>query len=92
MLILAMGKFAAREMSYNSDLDLIFIYEGDNHEVFSRLGQRLISILSVPTSEGFCYKIDLDLRPSGRSGTLVTSFDSFKNTMKKAHNFGKGNR
>ncbi len=78
MLILAMGKFAAREMSYNSDLDLIFIYEGDNHEVFSRLGQRLISILSVPTSEGFCYKIDLDLRPSGRSGTLVTSFDSFK--------------
>ena len=78
ILILGMGKFAAQEMSYNSDLDLIFIYEGDDHEVFSRLGQRLISILSIPTSEGFCYKIDLGLRPSGRSGTLVVSYYSFK--------------
>jgi len=78
ILILGMGKFAGGEMSYNSDLDLIFIYEGDDHEAFSRLGQRLISILSVPTSEGICYKIDLDLRPSGRSGALVTSYESFK--------------
>ena len=78
MIALGMGKFAAQEMSYNSDLDLIFIYEGNDHEAYSRLGQRLISILSAPTSEGFCYKIDLDLRPSGRSGTLVTSYDSFK--------------
>jgi glutamate-ammonia-ligase adenylyltransferase len=76
--ILAMGKFGAREMSYNSDLDIIFIYEGDDHESYSRVGQRLISILSVPTMEGICYEVDLDLRPSGRSGTLVTSYDSFK--------------
>lgn len=84
MLVLAMGKFASGEMSYNSDLDVIFIYEGDDHEAFSRLGQRLISILSVPTSEGFCYKIDLDLRPSGRSGTLVTSLDSFETYHEKS--------
>ncbi len=84
MLILAMGKFASGEMSYNSDLDVIFIYEGDDHEAFSRLGQRLISILSVPTAEGFCYKIDLDLRPSGRSGTLVTSLDSFERYHEKS--------
>jgi len=76
--ILAMGKFGAREMSYNSDLDIIFIYEGDDHESYSRVGQRLISILSVPTIEGICYEVDLELRPSGRSGTLVTSYDSFK--------------
>lgn len=78
IVILGMGKFGGQEMSYNSDLDLIFIYEGDNHEKFSKLGQRVISILSTPTGEGYCYKIDLDLRPSGRSGALVTSFDSFK--------------
>jgi len=77
--ILAMGKFGSSEMSYNSDLDIIFIYEGSDHESYSRVGQRLISILSVPTIEGACYEVDLDLRPSGRSGTLVTSYESFKN-------------
>lgn len=76
--ILAMGKFGSSEMSYNSDLDIIFIYEGNDHESYSRIGQRLISILSVPTIEGACYEVDLDLRPSGRSGTLVTSYESFK--------------
>jgi glutamate-ammonia-ligase adenylyltransferase len=78
MLILGMGKLGGREMSYNSDLDVIFIYEGEDHEFYSKLGQKVISVLSVPTGEGFAYKIDMGLRPSGRSGALVTSFDSFK--------------
>ncbi len=83
MMILGMGKLGGKEMSYNSDLDVIMIYEGDDHEYYSKLGQRLISILSVPTGEGYAYKIDMDLRPSGRSGALVTSFDSFKNYHNK---------
>jgi len=78
MVILGMGKLGGMEMSYNSDLDLIFIYEGDNHEFFSRLGQKIISVLSIPTNEGFAYKIDMRLRPSGRAGALVSSFESFK--------------
>ena len=78
MLILGMGKLGGQEMSYNSDLDVIFIYDGSEHEFYSKLGQKVISVLSVPTGEGYAYKIDLDLRPSGRSGALVTSFDSFK--------------
>ena len=78
MLILGMGKLGGREMSYNSDLDVIFIYEGEDHEFYSKLGQKVISVLSVPTGEGFAYKIDMGLRPSGRSGALVTSFESFK--------------
>jgi len=78
MCVLGMGKLGGQEMSYNSDLDVIFIYEGDDHEFYSKLGQKVISVLSVPTGEGYAYKIDLDLRPSGRSGALVTSFDSFR--------------
>ncbi|MGB2691612.1 MAG: bifunctional [glutamate--ammonia ligase]-adenylyl-L-tyrosine phosphorylase/[glutamate--ammonia-ligase] adenylyltransferase [Thermodesulfobacteriota bacterium] len=78
MQILGVGKLGGQEMSYNSDLDVIFIYEGSDHEFYSKLGQKVISVLSVPTGEGYAYKIDLDLRPSGRSGALVTSFDSFK--------------
>lgn len=84
MCILGMGKLGGSEMSYNSDLDVIFIYEGDDHEFYSKLGQKVISVLSVPTGEGYAYKIDLDLRPSGRSGALVTSFDSFKDYHKES--------
>ncbi|MGH7802214.1 MAG: bifunctional [glutamate--ammonia ligase]-adenylyl-L-tyrosine phosphorylase/[glutamate--ammonia-ligase] adenylyltransferase [Thermodesulfobacteriota bacterium] len=78
IIILGMGKLGGMEMSYNSDLDIIFIYKGDEHEFFSKLGQKVISVLSILTNEGFAYKIDTDLRPSGRSGTLVTSFEAFK--------------
>src|SRR3970282_197579 len=78
IIILGMGKLGGMEMSYNSDLDIIFIYKGDEHEFFSKLGQKVILILSIPTNEGFAYKIDTDLRPSGRSGTLVTSFEAFR--------------
>jgi len=84
IVILGMGKLGGDEMSYNSDLDLIFIYEGEDHPTFSKLGQRVISTLSTPTGEGYCYKIDLDLRPSGRSGALVTSFESFKDYHNKS--------
>lgn len=78
MLILGLGKLGGGEMSYNSDLDIMFIYEGKDHELYSKLGQKVISVLSVPTVAGYAYKIDMGLRPSGRSGALVTSFDSFK--------------
>ncbi|HEX3034071.1 MAG TPA: bifunctional [glutamate--ammonia ligase]-adenylyl-L-tyrosine phosphorylase/[glutamate--ammonia-ligase] adenylyltransferase [Thermodesulfobacteriota bacterium] len=76
--IIGMGKLGGMEMSYNSDLDIIFIYKGNDHEFFSRLGQRVISILSIPTSEGYAYKIDTQLRPSGRAGALVSSLESFR--------------
>lgn len=78
MVVLGLGKLGGGEMSYTSDLDIIFIYEGDDHELFSRCGQRFISNLSVYTSESFCYKVDVELRPSGNSGALVTSLEAFE--------------
>ncbi|NIP29199.1 MAG: bifunctional [glutamate--ammonia ligase]-adenylyl-L-tyrosine phosphorylase/[glutamate--ammonia-ligase] adenylyltransferase, partial [Candidatus Dadabacteria bacterium] len=84
IVIIGLGKLGGGEMSYNSDLDIIFIYEGNNHELFSKLGQRFISNLSVPTGDGYCYKIDLDLRPSGNAGALVTSFSSFRDYHKSS--------
>ena len=78
MMVLGLGKLGGGEMSYNSDLDIMFIYEGKDHELYSKLGQKVISVLSVPTGAGYAYKIDMGLRPSGHSGALVTAFDSFK--------------
>jgi glutamate-ammonia-ligase adenylyltransferase len=87
LVIVGMGKLGAGELNYNSDLDLIFIYDapGDEasggklsaQECFTKLAQRLISVLQVQTREGYVYKIDTRLRPSGRSGSLVSSLAAF---------------
>jgi glutamate-ammonia-ligase adenylyltransferase len=81
---IAMGRLGAGEMSYNSDLDLIFVYHeaGDNaagaREVAARVVQKLIAILDAPTREGIAYKLDLRLRPSGNAGPLVASLAGFR--------------
>ncbi|HUO05876.1 MAG TPA: bifunctional [glutamate--ammonia ligase]-adenylyl-L-tyrosine phosphorylase/[glutamate--ammonia-ligase] adenylyltransferase [Candidatus Binataceae bacterium] len=84
MCAIAMGRLGAGEMSYNSDLDLIFVYDDHaevaaaSREVASRIAQQLIAILESRTREGYAYKLDLRLRPSGNAGPLVTSLDGFR--------------
>ena len=86
--IVGMGKLGGHELNYHSDLDIIFIYDGDGHtdhphrsvpnqEYFPRLAQRIISALTLATREGYAYKIDTQLRPSGNQGPLVTSLKAF---------------
>jgi glutamate-ammonia-ligase adenylyltransferase len=84
LVALAMGRLGAREMTYNSDLDLIFVYrdgaersEGSGFAA-SRIVQKLIAVLESRTREGYAYKLDLRLRPSGNAGPLVTSIESFR--------------
>jgi glutamate-ammonia-ligase adenylyltransferase len=90
--ILGMGKMGGRELDYNSDLDLVFIYDAPEdaqssggsqgklavHEYYVRVGQKLITYLSAPTEEGIAYKIDMQLRPSGKSGPLVSAIEAFR--------------
>ncbi|HMA80880.1 MAG TPA: bifunctional [glutamate--ammonia ligase]-adenylyl-L-tyrosine phosphorylase/[glutamate--ammonia-ligase] adenylyltransferase [Candidatus Binatia bacterium] len=82
------GKLGGRELDYNSDLDLIFVYNAGPdaqsrsglpaHEFYVRVGQKLLTYLSAPTEEGIAYKIDMQLRPSGKAGPLVSSLDAFR--------------
>lgn len=88
--VFGMGKLGGREIDYNSDLDLIFLYdaagkspnggaeETDAQEQALRLGQKLITFLSVLTQEGRAYSIDMRLRPSGRFGPLVSAMEAFR--------------
>lgn len=86
-LVVAMGKLASREMSYGSDLDLIFLFDTLDRDVavvaeaqhhYARLAQRLIAALQTSTREGACYEVDARLRPSGNQGTLVTSLPALR--------------
>jgi len=85
LCILALGKFGSREMTFQSDLDLVFLYEPREgvdpllaQHWAARLAQRLIHYLTTPTTAGRAYEVDTRLRPSGHGGTLVASLDSFR--------------
>lgn len=86
-LVVGLGKYGGQELNYSSDIDLIFVWDGEtqperggtqleNSEFFHRLGQRVVQVLSEGTKEGFFYRVDMRLRPEGASGTLTHSLRS----------------
>lgn len=88
MAVLAMGKLGGREMTFTSDLDLIFIFPDTEKlsdgksplsaaQYFARLCQRLINALTAPTGEGSLYEVDMRLRPSGGQGPIAISLEAF---------------
>jgi len=88
--VVGLGKLGARELTFTSDIDLVFIYEPGPEDAlsdgrkplpavsyFGRLGQRLISALTAPTAEGELFKVDMRLRPTGNKGPIAVSLEGF---------------
>jgi glutamate-ammonia-ligase adenylyltransferase len=73
--ILAMGKLGASELHYASDLDLIFVYEGESgdwdEDRASGVATRLLETLTATTSEGRAFAADARLRPEGQNAPLA---------------------
>jgi glutamate-ammonia-ligase adenylyltransferase len=80
------GKLGGLELGYGSDLDIVFMHDSegesqetdgekslDNAVFFGRLARRITHVLTMPTPTGSLYEVDTRLRPSGKSGLLVTS-------------------
>lgn len=89
-VVVAYGKLGGIELSYGSDLDLVFLHASDsnantngakpvaNSVFFTRLGQKVIHILNTYTASGQLYEIDMRLRPAGNSGLLVSTLHAFE--------------
>ena len=89
-IIVGYGKVGGIELGHGSDLDLVFIHDGDPNaetdgakpidsaQFFTRLGQRIIHLLTAQTNSGQLYEVDMRLRPSGASGLLVSSLGAFE--------------
>ncbi len=89
MVIIGYGKLGGIELGHGSDLDLVFLHNAepglstsgersvDNVTFFTRLGQRIIHILTARTPAGDVYEVDMRLRPSGNSGLLVSTVQGF---------------
>lgn len=84
------GKLGGIELGYTSDLDLVFLHDSqgeqqetsgarplDNQVFFLRLAQRIVHLLTVHSSAGRLYEVDVRLRPSGKGGLLVTNIEAF---------------
>jgi glutamate-ammonia-ligase adenylyltransferase len=79
--VVAYGKLGGKELGYASDLDIIFLYDDADErapEVYARFAQRLNTWLTSRTSSGMLFETDLELRPSGASGLLVSPIDAFE--------------
>ncbi len=89
--VIAYGKLGGIELSYGSDLDLVFLHNSrgsaqetngakalDNGMFFVRLARRLVHFLTIQTGSGALYDVDTRLRPSGKAGLIVTSVEAFE--------------
>jgi glutamate-ammonia-ligase adenylyltransferase len=89
-IVVGYGKVGGIELGHGSDLDLVFIHDGDSQaetdgakpidgaQFFNRLGQRIIHLLTTQTNSGQLYEVDMRLRPSGAAGLLVSSLGAFE--------------
>lgn len=92
--IVAYGKVGGLEMGYKSDIDIAFLHRGkpgftkgggkeiDIIRFYSNLGQRIINSLTMHTSAGKLYGVDLRLRPGGNSGMIVSHVNAFEDYLR----------
>ena len=81
-VVLAMGKLGGDELNFSSDVDVCYFYSSDAgqagerslHEYYSELARRITAAIEEVTDEGMIFRVDLRLRPEGRSGPLCNSF------------------
>lgn len=87
--VLGLGKLGGREMTFDSDLDIVFLYGEDGDAAsdmrahLHRVSQRLISALTLLTREGRLYEVDTRLRPGGSDGPLAASLTAFDTYFEK---------
>lgn len=97
-VVIGYGKLGGIELSYLSDLDLVFLHDGaldvdtvcaegqksiNSREFYTRMAQRVITMLGTNTVSGKLYEVDMRLRPSGESGLLVSTLPAFEQYQRK---------
>jgi [glutamine synthetase] adenylyltransferase / [glutamine synthetase]-adenylyl-L-tyrosine phosphorylase len=79
LAVVSMGKLGGRELNYSSDVDVLFVHRAigsDEQERASKAAAALMALLSEPTEEGVALRVDANLRPEGRAGSLSRSLDA----------------
>jgi glutamate-ammonia-ligase adenylyltransferase len=77
MAVVGMGKLGGAELNYASDVDVVFVHDGDAEEA-ERAARALLVAMTKPTADGIVFRTDADLRPEGRSGALSRSLEGYE--------------
>ncbi|MEK7698544.1 MAG: hypothetical protein AAB310_03100, partial [Nitrospirota bacterium] len=81
--VLGLGKLGGREITFGSDLDIIFLSEKSDD---LKIAEKVIKTLSTYTDKGIIYNIDMRLRPDGEKGVLLNDMEGYRNYyLKSAH-------
>jgi glutamate-ammonia-ligase adenylyltransferase len=81
------GKLGGREITFGSDIDIIFVTSGEVKQEETKAAENLLRMLISYTREGIAYRVDTRLRPEGSKGPLVSSVESFANYYAQAAAF-----
>jgi [glutamine synthetase] adenylyltransferase / [glutamine synthetase]-adenylyl-L-tyrosine phosphorylase len=73
--VIGLGKLGAQELNFASDLDVVFVYEGEGPDAFEEAERAAAAVLADIRAAG--YEADADLRPEGRSGPLARSLVAY---------------
>ncbi|MGH2711264.1 MAG: DUF294 nucleotidyltransferase-like domain-containing protein, partial [Actinomycetota bacterium] len=73
--VIGLGKLGAEELNFASDLDVVFVYEGEGSEAFAEAARVAEKVIAGVTEAGF--EADADLRPEGKSGPLARSMAAY---------------
>ncbi len=87
LVVFALGKHGGEELNYSSDIDIILVTDDvtgrtdgpapiDGVRYAERLSRQVVSLLQERTADGFCFRVDLDLRPDGVAGPTTVTADS----------------
>ena len=76
--VVAMGRFGGGELSYASDLDVLFVYDGDQTAEGEAAATALMRYLNGETPATRLWTTDADLRPEGRHGPLARSVAAYQ--------------
>jgi glutamate-ammonia-ligase adenylyltransferase len=91
LAVIAFGKLGGLELSYGSDLDLVYIAQNEQQSDYSntsnipyvvktsKFAQRLTQMLTLQTVSGKLYEVDTRLRPDGESGAIAPTFSFVEN-------------
>jgi glutamate-ammonia-ligase adenylyltransferase len=76
--VIGMGKLGAAELNYSSDVDVLFVHEGDGLAEAERVVRTVLRVMSEPSPDGIVFRTDAALRPEGRAGALSRTVDSYE--------------
>ena len=74
--VIGMGKLGGSELNYSSDVDVMFVHDGDSAEA-ERAARALLRVMTEPTPDGIVFRTDPDLRPEGRAGALSRTIEAY---------------